>query len=791
LPPLGVRSRPRPLWIALLACAGCGAGEPQFPVDGVIHLDPRLEDGSSSAARLAERGTTWIEQLAIEGPGSDLGSWSLANAEAVATSAGEGVYLRGNVPVPGESKLQRIELRYAKTLDASAIDVLEIELGRTTRGGARVSWRAPGSDPAAVRPYVDAAVDYTEGRASVRVNLAEHPDWRGKIAELTVLPKQDGQQRFDLYALRLGRVGFVMGFDPLGAPHGDGGLIAQGRQTRRAWPIDWNVPLYAKVRVPSKGRLCVDTALTGVARELSDEVRFAIDARPAGGAWTLAGERQLARSQAAQATQAAQADWKPLQASLESWEGREIELRFTVERAASQSPAPSLEHAVAYWGAPMVVGAQPRDRRPNVLLITLDTVRADAIGILSKDPGHSRTPYLDRLAQRGLCFDNAWTACNATSPSHASILTGIAVQDHGLLDNRSILAGGNTTLAEVLREAGWHTAAAVSVEHLQAGKSGLGQGFDEFLLAGTDSSRDGAVTIRAVKDWLEEWHSRGDRPFFLWVHLFDAHTPYGPPAEYLDEYVRRFELQPPPRAATPANLPNTQWSRPGQFLEGVSNRAWPEFLYQAAVAYDDALVENLASELARLGWADSTAVAVIADHGEALGEHDNWYHHTSLYGEVMRVPLILALPGVAPRRVSDPAWSLDLARTLCAFTGTRATPEMRGANLLELGSAPARRIWFEHSELHQVGACDSDFYVIATLVDYEQRGRDRRIPKGTLEMFERADSAQLREVASSRQEAASAYRALIEQWRVSALQRDSLPSELSPEAEARLKSLGY
>jgi arylsulfatase A-like enzyme len=335
-----------------------------------------------------------------------------------------------------------------------------------------------------------------------------------------------------------------------------------------------------------------------------------------------------------------------------------------------------------YFAAPRVIGRRDDAQRPDIVLVTLDTTRADALGAFGASP--SCTPYFDALAQRSLVFSQAWSASNATTPSHASLFTGLTVQDHGVRDNLSRLASKNLTLAELLRERGYHTAAAVSVEHLQAGKSGLGQGFDQFLLAESDASRDGAITIRAVKQWLEDWRAQGDAPIFLWVHLFDAHVPYGPPAEFMERYCERFGLQLPPATIDPPTLPPSHYTRPGEFLHGVTNQAHAEFLYQAAVAYQDSLIENLMSVLAARGSAERTVLCLTADHGESLGEHQHLFNHLGLYTEVLRVPLILCVPGIEPERVDKLAWSLDVTTTLLELAGARVPVEMRGRNLVAL-----------------------------------------------------------------------------------------------------------
>jgi arylsulfatase A-like enzyme len=786
--------------VGALALQLAGCSERAFVQSGVVHLDPRLEDGSSAAEKLASAATEWFDRTEIEGPG-DTGDWTPRYCEVAPSGVGAGISVRANVL--NEGRFRRVEFLYDKSFDSSAVDLLEIDLEHTSRGLARVSWRNSFSDPSSdnwVR-YANAIVEDTQERRTVRISLADHPEWRGEISELTLVPKQDGQQRFNLSGLRLGRVGFSPGDDALPREQGlDGGLIGLGREARRAWPSDWDVPLFAKVRVASDGRFCADVAVSGITRNLAEEVHFALDLAAESDEWIEVAHKGFVPGTRVEGT----ACWETLIADLSHWAGKEVRLRMRAFHGAqvpgaAQGLGGKLERASVYWGAPLVLGRQPKDRRPNVLLVTLDTTRADAFGCLGARVGpqnKSPTPYFDRLASASYLFENAWTACNATSPSHASLLTGLAVQDHGVLDNRGRLGPESVTIAECFRAAGYMTAAAVSVEHLEPGKSGLGQGFDEFVLAGGETASDGAMTIRSVKERLAAWSLAGDRPFFLWVHIFDPHTPYGVPDSFLRSYCKSYGVSVPDTLADPPTQPASQWSKKGRFLENVTNCEFPRFVYQTCVAYADRLIENLASDLSQLHWLDHTAIAVIADHGEALGEHDNWYNHTGLYNEVMHVPLIVHTPQQkVGKRVAALAWSLDLPRTLLEIGGIGAPAEYRGTSLVQLaerGSQEPRRLWLEHSDLHQVGACDDEYTTIYSVVDYDQWGRERRVPKDTLELYDRAaDPGQTKNLASERPDAAKRYVDGMRDWQKSALDRKSQASPISPEDEARLKQLGY
>ncbi|HUR29585.1 MAG TPA: sulfatase [Planctomycetota bacterium] len=773
----------------------CACAKELPATDGVVHLDLELADGSSSATLLAGSEVRWLEQLDIAGLTSDLGPWRAEHCRVDPAQDGQrGIALFGNVQQG--TRMQRVELRSSASYAASEIDFVELELARTTSGLARVVWKSSQDDPEKLLSTrsTTGVVHGGTGSEKVRIAVSTQPGWGGEITELAIVPKEEGSQRFELRAIRLGRVGFLRGPDPLEPGQGkDGGLIALGRDMRRAWPSDWNVPLFARARVPKGGVLSVDAGVSSNTTNVTAEVRFRVDARSdAAEKWRPIGSTAIVPGMRAQGPA-----WEHLSLPLAEYAGRDVQLRFLADEQGEPREGGKLERARLYWGEPLIVGERPVEGRPDVVLITLDTVRADAIGALRGGKEPSPTPFIDSLAARGMLFENAWTACNATSPSHASLMTGLAVQDHGLVDNRSLLAPVNATLAESFRAAGWQTAAAVSVPHLNPARSGLGQGFDRFFKGRPDSADDGEKTISAVKEWLGGFALEGSRPTFLWVHLFDAHAPYDVPPAFLDAYAKRIGKKVPPKAAKPRSLPEGRFDLPGEFLAGVSNRDWAEFMYRAAVAYDDELLRQLFEELEQRGGMRNALVALVADHGEALGEHANFYHHSGLYREVMHVPLILVPPASAksPRgvRVREPVWSLDLARTLFGLTGGAIPPEVRGSDLLQLTEPrPARRIFFEHSNLEQVGCTDSEHSAIYTVVEFQQFGRDRKRAAGSLELFDcTADPAQARDVHREQPEAAKRYRTLFSEWRAHALNRTTLGCELTDEDELRLRQLGY
>ncbi len=276
--------------------------------------------------------------------------------------------------------------------------------------------------------------------------------------------------------------------------------------------------------------------------------------------------------------------------------------------------------------------AEPPAAARNLVLVTIDTLRADRLGVYgSRDVA---TPHLDELAREGAFFAEAAVAVPLTRPSHATILTGLDPFAHGLRDNVSApLEAKIPTLATILKAAGFETAGFVSAVVLSS-QSGLNRGFDLYsdrFEMGADDARflnsiqrrgDGP-TAEAIA-WLEK---RRDARFFLWLHLYDPHDPYEPPEPYATRYAER--------------------------------------PYDGEVAFSDDLVGRLLAALDRLDRRRDTLVVVTSDHGEGLGEHGENVHGYFVYQSTLRVPLIFRGPGVlAGAKPSVTARSVDLVPTV-------------------------------------------------------------------------------------------------------------------------------
>ena len=256
--------------------------------------------------------------------------------------------------------------------------------------------------------------------------------------------------------------------------------------------------------------------------------------------------------------------------------------------------------------------------RPNLLLVTIDTVRTDRLGAYGHEGG--LTPVLDSLAERGVLFEEAYSPAPMTLPVHASLMTGVLPPEHGArVNGMHELAGEVPTLAQRLQASGYRTGAFVAAFVLDS-RFGLDRGFDVYdddleaayeqeVTEALSSYRPGGVVVDTALEWLGE--GQPDQPFFAWVHLYDAHYPWHPHGEdALDE--------------------NTE--------NGT---------YEGEIAYVDAQVGRLVEYLRAQGLEEDTIVVALADHGEGLGDHGEIEHAYLLNEEVLHVPWIVAGPGVS------------------------------------------------------------------------------------------------------------------------------------------------
>jgi arylsulfatase A-like enzyme/Tfp pilus assembly protein PilF len=299
----------------------------------------------------------------------------------------------------------------------------------------------------------------------------------------------------------------------------------------------------------------------------------------------------------------------------------------------------------------------PASGARNLLLVSLDTVRADRLGCYQY--AAAQTPQIDQLAKSGLRFEQATTVVPLTLPAHSSLMTGTFPGWHGVRDNGGFYLGDDQrTLAEILQENGFRTGGFVGAFVLDR-RWGIAQGFERYFddfdldqfgnAAAMDMiQRRGSEVVDRTLEWL-----RDDTPrrFFAWVHLYDAHTPYEAP-----EQVQ-------------ARFPRTQ-----------------DGSYDAEIAYADIQIGRLVDALRADGRLAETLIVVVADHGEMVGEHGEATHGFFIYEGATRIPLVFSGPGVPAGVVSDQVRIVDVMPTALSLLGIPIPPAVQGTNLMPLAA---------------------------------------------------------------------------------------------------------
>ncbi len=449
--------------------------------------------------------------------------------------------------------------------------------------------------------------------------------------------------------------------------------------------------------------------------------------------------------------------------------------------------------------------AHDKPQRPNVVLISIDTLRADHVSAY----GYSRktTPNLDALAAGGVLFEQAISSTSWTLPSHAAILTGLADSVHGATDTDKPLDESRTTLAERLKALGYTTAGFFAGPYLHP-IFGFGQGFDTYVdctsYADFNDQRAAQTgTIEGPDVWQRSQHdvtnprlygevrkwldSKPDGPFLLFMHMWDVHFDFVPPPPYDKMFDPEYTgtITGEKFFFNPAVNPNM----PRRDLEHLIA------LYDGEIAWTDEHVGKLIGDLQRLGVYDDTLFIVTADHGTAFFEHGQRAHRNGLWDELVHVPLIVRWPKQvdAGRRVATQVRTIDIVPTVLALLGEPHPPEVMGQSLRPLlaGREMVTRLP-AISELLTLGLKlrsirRADYKLIW---DEETDGGnvfDLHADPGELHALPRADLAQVKRALEE-------YRAALhwlDEFRAAQPAKGTSSSTIPPGVLERLRSLGY
>jgi arylsulfatase A-like enzyme/Flp pilus assembly protein TadD len=370
--------------------------------------------------------------------------------------------------------------------------------------------------------------------------------------------------------------------------------------------------------------------------------------------------------------------------------------------------------------------------RPSVLLVTLDTTRADAIG---PDADGVDTPAFNSLAARGLRFRHAYATAPETLPSHASMMTGLYPAGHGVHENGRTVPASHPLAAERLKAGGYRTAAFVSAFVL-ARRFGLARGFDLY----DDGLADGAQerTARDTTDRaLTFLSSSSAQPLFLWVHYFDPHAPYEPPEPFAKQFAQR--------------------------------------PYHGEVAAMDRELGRLVQAFERHA-PGPTAIVVAGDHGEGLGEHGELLHGHLLYQSTVRVPMTIVGPGVAPGVVDSPVSARRVFHTVLDLAGIDPAGSLRRQPPSEVVLGEAMKPFLEYGWQPQVMAVEGSLKVISA---------------GTNEVYDLAADPDERKNLGSGANLTASVRKALDDYPVPSPEAARVPEALSEEARRSLASLGY
>ena len=440
--------------------------------------------------------------------------------------------------------------------------------------------------------------------------------------------------------------------------------------------------------------------------------------------------------------------------------------------------------------------------RPNIVLISVDTLRADHLPTY----GYERptAPRIDELARGATVFDRCYAEASHTLLTHSTLLTGVYPETHGMTSSRSTLSDEIPTVAETLRDHGFRTGAFVNSAFLHP-KFKLDRGFDEYDYypdqrpagSGDDRSfgRSAGQTNRLVFAWLDE--APGE-PFFLFVHYFDVHSdwdqrPYEAPAGYRE----RFEIDRPPGFVTGDGEVSASRYLLRRNEQGMSysepETAYLRSLYDGGIAYADSEIGALLDRLRDLQLLDRSIVILLSDHGEEFQEHGKLLH-SQVYEELVRVPLVISFPedgpdvgGAQGRRVGSLVQLSDIMPTLLAYLNIDPPPTLQGTSLLPLlarGEPTRQYAYFRNKDGSQYGVRDARWKLLV---------HGKEDPE--IELFDLdADPGERRNLAAQHAGQVPPLLKVLSTWRketVALRPRRTDQTDLDVRTRKQLEALGY
>jgi len=503
--------------------------------------------------------------------------------------------------------------------------------------------------------------------------------------------------------------------------------------------------------------------------------------------------------------------WEEAVVDLSAYAGASPRLTFQTEAAKG---------VVGLWANPLMTTAA-HQRRPNVLLYMIDTLRSDHTSLY----GYHRdtTPFLKKLGAAGVVFGDAHAQSSWTKPSVASMMTSLHTFAHGIERDIDTIPKGATTLSDQLRGAGYVSASLIANPF--AGRTtGLERGFDYLLeypvvqrqrTDAADRGTDSAAMNRVIFPWLEQHR---DEPFFLYMHSTDPHAPYRPPAGFEEQFASAAETAAFDRDY--AKLRGARQyggaavvSRADLAAAGVNADRWVRQAidrYDAEIRHNDHAIEALVGKLRQIGVLDNTVVIVVSDHGEEFLDHGWTAHGHSLYQELTSVVFLLWNPKLLPsaRRIAEPVQLIDLAPTLLDLLGIKPAGITQGQSLVPLiqgrtftRKVPVMMSRFAHPTAKSTGFVPENRTGTVARLDGTWKLIYRDQPElaglSPVELYDRREGwSDATNVVGQQSQMAAKHLAEVKQWieaqkQVRALLGPAGKTRMDPQTIERLRSLGY
>jgi arylsulfatase A-like enzyme len=418
-------------------------------------------------------------------------------------------------------------------------------------------------------------------------------------------------------------------------------------------------------------------------------------------------------------------------------------------------------------------GLSRKADRPNVILISIDTLRADHLHGYGYGPETS--PALDRLMRRGTSFSTAITSAPWTLPSHVSLITSLYPHSHGVISEPLALNESVQTLPMLFKKAGYNTAGFATMPHLSP-RHGFGRGFDLY--------RCEEVRAPIVLDKVLKWLETGDREdFFIFLHLFDVHSDYNPSERFLKMFESSYEGDIDGTGKTLYAI------RDGEINPSEEDMRHLIALYDAEIRQLDNNLDMFFGALEERGLLEDTIIIVTSDHGEEFLDHGGVLHGQTLYDELIRIPLIMAGPGVPKDKlVKKQVQAIDIMPTILELCGVRTPAEAQGRSMAPL-LRDEKTEWTEQAFVEADWRNEKHDIKRALRTDRYKLYYDRHT--GREELYDLAkDPGEKLNIIDSQPKIAEPLRRELKKW-MAAERGKPVRIKLTEEEKSRLKALGY